>query len=88
MNLNLENIIQINVKAKSLMLENGEFWHFSRSLHRSPKFWKYASFGGVEILVTPLFLRQLGIKKALTKSAIFANSRAKNLPYLVQNVKN
>ena len=76
------------MNTKSRMTENGEFWHFSRILHRSTKFWKYASFEGVGILVTPLFLRHLGTKKALTKSAIFANSRAENLPYLVQNVKN
>ena len=75
-NLNLENIIKINVKAKFQMSQNGEFLHFSRILHRSTKFCKYASIEGVRILVTPLFLRHLGTKKALVKSAFFAISRA------------
>lgn len=83
-----KNTIQIIVNAKSQRSENCEIWHFSRILHHSTKFWKYASFEGVIILVTTLFFRHLGIKKALTKSAYFINSRAENLPYLVQNVKN
>ena len=87
-NQNTQNKILISVNTKFQEHENSEFFHFSRILHNGPRNQKYASFEGVENAVTPLFHRHLGTKKALTKSADFANSRVERKPFLVQNVKN
>ena len=78
----------MNVKTKSLLPDFSKNRHFWLILHRCARAQKYASFEGVKIHVTPLFYRQLGTKKALTKSAIFANSRVSESLNLVQNVKN
>jgi len=87
-NQNQHNKILISVKTKSASTKNRRFRHFWLILHRCARAQKYASFEGVKIHVTPLFYRQLGTKKALTKSAIFANSRVSESLNLVQNVKN
>jgi len=76
------------VNAKSATDENFSFCHFWIILNRCARAPKYASFEGVKTHVTTLFYRQLGVKKALTKSAIFKNSRVGKSPILVQNVKN
>ena len=65
------------VNAKSERNETSEKLHFCDILHHSPNIWKYASFEGVEIAENPILYRQLGLKKASQKDAIFRNSRVK-----------
>jgi hypothetical protein len=66
-----------NANAKSERTETSEKLHFCDILHHSSSIWKYASFEGVEIAENPILYRQLGLKKASQKDAIFRNSRVK-----------
>ena len=76
------------MEAKSRKRQNRKIRHSGDILHDDWGFWKYASFEGSEISRSPCFYRQLGLKKALLKSAIFRNSRVGKDGFLVQNVKN
>ena len=43
----------MNANAKSGEFQNGEIFHFSRILDNGRKFWKYASFEGLQIIQNP-----------------------------------
>lgn len=75
-NTNQRNKIIMNVKGKWIESDILIFRHFWIIQNQRADSQKYASFEGVENAVTPLSYRHLGIKKALTKSAISRNSRA------------
>ena len=85
---NQNNQILKDVKAKSWKRQNLKIRHSGDILHDDWRIWKYASFEGSGIVLTPCFYRYLGLKKALLKSAIFRNSRVWKEGFLVQNVKN
>ena len=66
-----------NVKTELQRHQIAENFHFSRILDERPNGWKYASFEGVKNAQIPWFYRQMRLKKASQKDAIFGNSRVK-----------
>jgi len=66
-----------NVKTESQRHQIAENFHFSRILDERPNGWKYASFEGAKNAQIPWFYRQMRLKKASQKDAIFGNSRVK-----------
>ena len=66
-----------NVKTELRHRQIAEKLHFSRILDERPNGWKYASFEGVKNAQIPWFYRQMRLKKASQKDAVFGNSRVK-----------
>ena len=67
----------MDANTKLWMPKTSEIFHFFDILHKYTHVWKYASFEGVEIVGSPWFYGDLGLKKASQKDAIFRNSRKK-----------